>query len=91
MREDELRAAFDRQAAGYDEQWDKMAPIRDGLYLLVESVLAAQPADAREDVAILAPATVASVIESGGFEPPVQFFQAGLLHAWFSRRSSGSS
>jgi hypothetical protein len=38
MREDELRAAFDRQA------------------------------------------------ESGGFEPPVQFFQAGLLHAWSSKR-----
>ena len=31
MREDELKAAFDRQAAGYDEQWEKMAPIRDGL------------------------------------------------------------
>jgi len=43
-----------------------------------------------KDVAILAPATVASVIEAGGFEPPVQFFQAGLLHAWFSRRGSGS-
>jgi tRNA (cmo5U34)-methyltransferase len=40
MREDELRAIFDRQAAGYDEQWEKMAPIRDGLFLLVESVFA---------------------------------------------------
>ena len=39
-----------------------------------------------KDVAILTPATVASIIESGGFEPPVQFFQAGLLHAWFSKR-----
>jgi tRNA (cmo5U34)-methyltransferase len=38
------------------------------------------------DVAVLPPATVASVIESGGFERPVQFFQAGLLHAWCSRR-----
>ena len=235
MREDELRAAFDRQAAGYDEQWEKMAPIRDGLYLLVESMFAELPADARvlcvgagtgaelahlarrfprwsfttvepsgpmldlcrqraeregfasrctfhegyldslptdgghhaatcflvsqfildpgdrshffrgianrlrpggllassdlasgagsgdyeallrvwltlmtgpgvsaerlerarsayaKDVAILAPATVASVIESGGFGPPVQVFQAGLLHAWFSKRASGSS
>jgi len=34
MREDEIRAAFDQQAAGYDEQWGKMAPIQDGLYLL---------------------------------------------------------
>lgn len=47
MREDELLAVFDRQAAGYDERWEKMAPIRDGLYLLVESVFAALPADAR--------------------------------------------
>lgn len=47
MREDELRAAFDRQAAAYDEQWEKMAPIRDGLYFLVESVFAELPADAK--------------------------------------------
>jgi tRNA (cmo5U34)-methyltransferase len=39
------------------------------------------------DVAVLPPATVASIIEAGGFEQPVQFFQAGLLHAWFSKRS----
>jgi len=29
---------------------------------------------------------VASVIEGGGFEPPMQVFQAGLLHAWISSR-----
>lgn len=39
------------------------------------------------DVAILAPARVASLIEAGGFEAPLQFFQAGLIHAWFSRRA----
>ncbi|MCB0165529.1 MAG: class I SAM-dependent methyltransferase [Anaerolineae bacterium] len=33
-------------------------------------------------VAILPPTTVAAIIEAGGFETPVQFFQAGLLHAW---------
>lgn len=38
-----------------------------------------------KDVAILPPARIASIIESGGFEPPVQFFQAGLIHGWFSR------
>lgn len=230
MREDELKEIFDRQAAGYDEQWARMAPIRDGLYLLVESAFAELPADARalcvgvgtgvelahlarrfprwsftavepsgpmlglcrqraeregfasrctfhegyldslpteemhhaatcflvsqfildpgdrsdffrgianrlrpggllassdlasgagssdyeallrawltlmsgpdvsaeklerarsayaKDVAILAPAAVAAIIELGGFEPPVQFFQAGLLHAWISKR-----
>ncbi|HEU5133556.1 MAG TPA: hypothetical protein VFU13_00305 [Steroidobacteraceae bacterium] len=40
------------------------------------------------DVAILPPPAVAAIIESGGFETPVQFFQAGLIHAWFSRRGS---
>lgn len=37
------------------------------------------------DVAILPPARVASIIESGGFESPVGFYQAGLIHAWFSQ------
>ena len=235
MRKHELKATFDRQAAAYDQQWEAMAPIRDGLYLLVEAVFAELPDEARilcvgvgtgaelaylaqrfprwcftvvepsgpmldvcrrraerkgfaprcvfhegyldsrppyeghhaatcflvsqfilepaarsaffhtiaerlrpggllasadlasgagpddfetllrtwltvmagpgvsterveraraayaRDVAILPSATVASLIESGGFEPPVQFFQAGLLHAWCSRRPSGSA
>lgn len=39
------------------------------------------------DVGVLAPAKVASIIEAGGFEQPVQFFQAGLIHAWSSRRA----
>jgi tRNA (cmo5U34)-methyltransferase len=40
-----------------------------------------------KDVAILPPKIVASIIQAGGFEPPVQFFQAGLMHAWFAKRS----
>jgi len=38
------------------------------------------------DVGVLPPGRIASIIESGGFESPVQFFQAGLIHAWLSRR-----
>lgn len=230
MRSDELKAAFDQQAAGYDRQWEKLAQLRDGLHFLLESVFADLPARARvlcvgvgtgaelahlarkfphwkftavepsgamleqcrqravregfesrcqfhegyvdslqgdslhdaatcflvsqfildrdertgffrsiaarlapggllassdlasqvgsrehdalvhawmnmmaaadvppealekmraawkKDVAILPPAEVASIIESGGFESPVPFYQAGLIHAWFSRR-----
>lgn len=41
------------------------------------------------DVAILPPATVASIVKAGGFESPVQFFQAGLMHAWFAKRLRG--
>jgi len=44
----------------------------------------------RKDVAVLPAATVASIIEAGGFEPPVQFFQAGLVHAWLSRRGNAA-
>jgi tRNA (cmo5U34)-methyltransferase len=214
MRQDEVVAVFDQQAAGYDAQWEGMAPVRDGLHFLIESVLAGLPDVARilcvgagtgaelaylarkhpgwrftavepsapmlevcrqraeregfmarcvfhqgylqsqfilepearsgffraiaarlrpggllasadlasgaepgdfetllpawmrvmagagvsaerveqartaytRDVAVLSPAAVASIIEAGGFERPVQFFQAGLLHAWRSRR-----
>ncbi|MCB0210740.1 MAG: hypothetical protein KDJ52_15480 [Anaerolineae bacterium] len=39
-------------------------------------------------VSILPPMTVAAIIEAGGFETPVQFFQAGLLHAWHARCAS---
>lgn len=54
------------------------------------------PADAIEkthsawakDVAILPPEDVKSIIKRGGFESPVQFYQAGFVHAWFSMRSS---
>lgn len=232
MRKEELKALFDQQAPGYDTQWARMAPIRDGLHFLLKSIFADLPADARilcvgvgtgaelahlaqtfprwrftavdpsgamlkvcrqraetegyasrcyfhegyldslpaedmhdgatcflvsqfilapearseffraianrlrpggvlassdlasdvgsnaydallrawlttmasagiqaealeriraayaKDVAILPPTLVASIIESAGFEPPVQFFQAGLIHAWFSKRSS---
>lgn len=47
MRDDELKALFDKQAAGYDAQWTKTAPIRDALLFLTEAVFADLPDDAR--------------------------------------------
>jgi tRNA (cmo5U34)-methyltransferase len=38
--------------------------------------------------AILPPGEVAAVVASGGFEPPAQFLQTGLIHAWFARRTA---
>jgi tRNA (cmo5U34)-methyltransferase len=38
------------------------------------------------DVAVLPAARVAAIIQAGGFEAPVQFYQAGLIHGWISRR-----
>lgn len=39
----------------------------------------------QRDVAVLPPAEVEAIIRAGGFDTPVPFFQAGLIHAWFSR------
>lgn len=39
-----------------------------------------------KNVAILPPNTVASIIRNGGFTPPIQFFQAALIRAWFAKR-----
>lgn len=43
----ELKTLFDQQAAGYDRQWARMAPLRDCLYFLLESILADLPERAR--------------------------------------------
>src|SRR5688500_445624 len=47
MRSEELKTLFDQQAAGYDQQWAKMAPMRDALHYLLESVFAEVPDEAR--------------------------------------------
>lgn len=39
-------------------------------------------------VAVLPPAEVAAIIEAGGFELPVLFFQYLLMHAWFTKRAA---
>lgn len=47
MNRDELKAVFDQQAATYDKQWARMAPITNGLYFLMESILQELPSNAR--------------------------------------------
>ena len=47
MNQDEIKALFDQQAAGYDSQWEKTSSIRDCLHLLLESMLATLPESAR--------------------------------------------
>ena len=46
MRQEELKALFDQQASGYDQQWSRMSPIRDCLHYLLEAVFAELPAEA---------------------------------------------
>lgn len=47
MDDQELRNVFDRMASGYDSKSEKIAPIYNGLYFLLESVFAGLPEDAR--------------------------------------------
>jgi tRNA (cmo5U34)-methyltransferase len=47
MRDEEIKALFDQQAAGYDRQWVGMTPIREALYLLLDALFVGLPADAR--------------------------------------------
>lgn len=46
MQQEELTANFDRQAASYDDQWKKLAPVKDALHLLIRAVFSGLPADA---------------------------------------------
>ena len=41
-----------------------------------------------QDVAVLPPQEVASIIASSGFETPVLFLQTLFIHAWYSRLAS---
>lgn len=43
------------------------------------------------DVAILPIRSVEAIIASAGFEPPVQFYQAGLIHAWYCQRQKSDA
>lgn len=45
----------------------------------------------QRDVAVLPPGEVRGIIARGGFAPPVLFFQAGMIHAWYAHRSSGQA
>ena len=38
-------------------------------------------------LAILPPSEVSDIIMRGGFDLPMHFFQAGLIHAWYAGRS----
>ncbi len=47
MDQHALDALFDQQAAGYDAQWARVAPIRESLHFLLETVFAGLPENAR--------------------------------------------
>lgn len=47
MQADKLKETFDHQASHYDQQWARMAPIRECMHLLLEAPFAALPETAR--------------------------------------------
>lgn len=64
--------------------WVNMLHAGDLPHNAIENTLSAW----EKDVAILPPNEVQSIIKHGGFESPIQFYQSGFVHAWFSKRSS---
>ena len=65
-----------RTMAGADLSPDRVQQMREGY---------------DRDVAILPGRRVEALIASAGFDAPVQFYQAGLIHAWYCRAAPGPS
>ncbi|MFN8440625.1 MAG: class I SAM-dependent methyltransferase [Caldilineaceae bacterium] len=40
-----------------------------------------------QDVGVLPPGDVGNILIRGGFDTPMRFFQAGMIHAWIARQS----
>jgi tRNA (cmo5U34)-methyltransferase len=47
MNRTQLESTFDQQAATYDQQWVRLAAIRDGMHLLMASIFSRLPENAR--------------------------------------------
>ena len=42
-----------------------------------------------KDVAVSRPEEIESIIAGAGFEPPILFYQALFIHAWYARSPGG--
>jgi tRNA (cmo5U34)-methyltransferase len=67
----ELKALFDQQAPSYDQPWSTLAALRDGLHLLMSSVLSELPVSAR--VLCVGAGTGAEIIYLAGRFPQWTF------------------
>lgn len=66
------------------ELWLRMLKSGNVTPELLERLAAAY----RQDVAVLPPEQVSTLVASGGFETPIPFYQAGLIHAWYCTRTT---
>lgn len=82
--------ASDVRSGDYDALLDAWFSMMAGAGVPSAGIEQMREAYAR-DVAILPPVQVASVISRSGFDRPVLFYQAGLIHAWCSTRASGDA
>lgn len=77
--------ASDVASAAYEvllPAWTRMMSDADVPAEAIERMRAAYSTD----VAVIPAGQVESIIAAGGFDAPVRFFQAGLIHAWISRK-----
>ena len=72
MQQSEITSMFDEPGSVTPTPADGIERLRDAY---------------TRDVAVLPPNDVGDIITRGGFDAPVLFFQAGLAHAWFAKRS----
>lgn len=77
--------ASDVNSAEYEVLLQAWMAMMAGADITAEAIERMRKAYAH-DVAVLPPERIASIIKDGGFELPVPFFQAGLIHGWISRR-----
>lgn len=82
--------ASDTEASHYSGLLDVWLRTMTAADLSAERVQKMRAAYSR-DVAIRPIRSVEAIIESGGFEPPVQFYQAGLIHAWYCQRKKNDA
>jgi len=91
LKPDALLASSDLASDVASTEYEQLLPVWFKLMasagLTPEALARMRDAYAR-DVAVVPPSRVAAMIAAGGFEQPVAFYQAGLIHAWFSRRAA---
>src|SRR5690606_865718 len=89
LKDDGIRVSADLSAAAGSPEYEALLSVwvrmLQGIKASADAIEAVHSAWAI-DVAILPPDEVEEMIKRSGFDLPVQFYQAGLIRAWFSRR-----